>query len=117
MEVDTIEVALRIGNTARAADGSNYDWTVFVEPAGHGHIMGVTYHLHPTFNPSTVGAQRDARGGFRLTRRGWGTFTVHADVALADGTVHRLAHELAFGAGGAARVVTLPLALPEVPVE
>ena len=120
----TPTIALRIGNTVGPTTGDSVEWTVFVEPTASGAVAGVVWHLHPTFCPARVAMPAragDELGAFRLTRRGWGTFTVYADVTLArDGSTHRLEHELTFDPEGASRVATLnvaaPAAAPETPV-
>lgn len=88
---------LHIGNTAVpvAGQAGSFDWTVAVTAADAADIASVTFHLHPTFTPSSVTVSAPP---FQVCRRGWGTFTVVADVALAAGGAARLEHALCFDA-------------------
>ena len=65
--------------------GTNWwRWTAYVEctpPDSLDDILYVEYHLHPTFqNP--VKRIRKGNGGFRLERKGWGTFELRARVVF-----------------------------------
>jgi transcription initiation factor IIF auxiliary subunit len=59
-------------------------------------VLYVIYKLHPTF-PSPVAKVTDRAGGFPLTRKGWGTFEVVAEIKFkSKRTTLFLRHELEF---------------------
>lgn len=57
-------------------------------------VHRVVYKLHETFREPVVEV---TEAPFKLTRFGWGTFVVRADVYLRNGDVINLEHELSFG--------------------
>lgn len=89
--------ALRLTNTARQISSGNWEWTAFIDgPASLlGRVRSVTYHLHPTFNPSRQQGD-SSRPGHPLTALGWGTFLLRADAELDDGTRRSFEHMLQF---------------------
>ena len=81
--------------------GTNWwRWTAYVEctpPDSLDEILYVEYHLHPTFkNP--VKRIRKKSNGFRLERKGWGTFKLKARVVFKKGELVPviLTHNLEF---------------------
>ena len=63
-------------------------------------IESVTYHLHPTFNPSKVKVDH---GPFILSRIGWGYFEIHMEIVFKKWTglpKMELDHMLSFENGG-----------------
>jgi len=88
-----------LGDRSDAAGGTEgidwWRWWVFVTgaPEELDNIDHVTYVLHPTFqNP--VRKVTDRSSNFRLESVGWGGFRINAKVALKDGTVIPLSHDL-----------------------
>jgi len=70
-------------------------WWVFIKgtPEELDKIEHVTYMLHPTFH-NPVRKVTDRGSNFRLENVGWGGFRINAKVALKDGSVIPLSHEL-----------------------
>lgn len=96
---------LRLVNTAQLTDRQGvWQWTAHLTGPDLGDVAGVTYRLHPTFSPNTQAIDRTAGPTFPLTRTGWGTFTLGAQVRMLDGRTAALTHALVFDA-----------ALPEPP--
>ncbi len=89
---DTIQtITVYIGNRhrtsrPRADDGdlpqNSHEWTFFVKPNRTDIIEEVHMFLHPTFRPNTIVRQRQP---YELTRIGWGTFIIQANVILKAG--------------------------------
>ncbi|MBI1371987.1 MAG: hypothetical protein GC159_04400 [Phycisphaera sp.] len=95
--------AIRLVNSSRNTGTTKfgkiwYDWTTWVEgPVGVlRDVKAVRYYLHPTFNPNQIDVVDGADYGFPLSRSGWGTFEVVADVFMNNGRVYRLKHQLEF---------------------
>mmetsp|Transcript_2057 Transcript_2057/g.6207 ORF Transcript_2057/g.6207 Transcript_2057/m.6207 type:complete len:649 (+) Transcript_2057:94-2040(+) len=72
-------------------------------------VAKVRYILHNTFAEPVVDVEEPP---FRLTRRGWGYFTVHVEVHLKDSRVVKLEHDLVFGQAESFRTVLLPVRPP-----
>mmetsp|Transcript_67647 Transcript_67647/g.174284 ORF Transcript_67647/g.174284 Transcript_67647/m.174284 type:complete len:633 (+) Transcript_67647:74-1972(+) len=118
---------LSIGNTYRRlseeeakehvrSDGTvqEHEWTMavrFKSPEDEALVQKVVFDLHPTFRQATIEV---LQAPFQLTRMGWGTFQVVANVCLHDGRAFKLEHMLAFGPPETFRTELLPLrSLPE----
>ncbi len=81
---------------AQDHNGSDWwEWSAWLEgpPGQMERVEGVDWHLHPTFSPRVVEA-RDRDTGFRVTRAGWGSFTVRAELLLTGGGRRTLRHEM-----------------------
>jgi hypothetical protein len=74
-----------------------------------GTVQKVVYRLHETFREPVVEV---TEAPFKLTRFGWGTFVVRAEVHLHSGRVINLEHELSFGQPEKFRTVLLNLRDP-----
>ena len=77
---------LYIGNLHHQSrhHNNNHCWTMFISKSPTDvvspiTIKCVTYHLHQTFRPRTVTVQEPP---FYLSRRGWGYFSVKADITF-----------------------------------
>jgi hypothetical protein len=94
------EDSLKAGNVSKYLGKDSWEWTIFVTGPDSvlRQISSVQYSLHPTFTPSlvTVSAMGDPKMPFRLTRVGWGVFTVGIQVVFRDGRTTRLSHMLSF---------------------
>ena len=83
-------MALSLKNTSRYLERSGdthwWEWTAYIEaetPSELDEVDFVEYRLHPSFkNP--ICWITDREGGFPLTRRGWGRFTLYAKVNFRD---------------------------------
>jgi transcription initiation factor IIF auxiliary subunit len=74
-----------------------YEWSVEIDVPQEilDQIDYVVYELHQTFTePIQVVRSRDTR--FRLTRIGWGIFTIPITVHFKDGSTGQLSHDLTF---------------------
>ena len=75
------------------------DWKVYFEPvmkrgkSGNALIKKVVFHLHQDFVPPSVEVTSPP---YELSRIGWGTFDIEADVHCHDGRVLYLTHLLSF---------------------
>lgn len=80
-------------------DGTGYEWTLEIKGASDelDTIDSVRYTLHPTFQspPQKVRAREI---GFKLTRVGWGTFTVAIRIEFIDHTAIDCEYALTFAA-------------------
>ena len=118
-EDDEVEVpkVIEVGNEHAAvpADRGNnaHQWTMFVKlPDGRDDardlaelVDHVTYDLHPTFSPAQV---RVTEAPFRVTRLGWGTFSVGVTVQWKKHVGHaplRCKHTLSFGTAKASELI------------
>jgi hypothetical protein len=70
-------------------------------------VSSVTYKLRRETFP--VATERVTEAPFRLTRLGWGTFTVRAEVQLHDGRVLDLQHALCFDGPESFNSILVPL--------
>lgn len=70
-------------------------WRAWIsgETADLNQVREVQWFLHPSFSPSEVTTQ-DRSTGFQLERRGWGTFTLRAELHRSDGEVLTLRQRL-----------------------
>ena len=72
-----------------------WEWCVWLD--GHDEDLAavdhVVYTLHKTF-PDPVRKVTDRRTKFRLETGGWGVFRIYAKVAMKDGGVKKLSHDL-----------------------
>ena len=86
---------MKIAQDQQYHGGDWWTWSVWLEaPAGElDQVQKVTWRLHPTF-PDPVKELTNRDEQFKLTTSGWGTFKVKADVAMKDGTVVKLHHQL-----------------------
>jgi hypothetical protein len=94
-----------------------HEWTMefrFDDSNDADLVKKVVYNLHETFRDPVVEV---TEAPFKLTRFGWGTFTVHAAVHLKDGRVLQLKHNLQFGPPETFSTLWQPLRAPEVPPE
>jgi len=101
------EWGLAMGNTHVQVQGTGeqqpaHEWTLFLTAVGDcapelsAVVQRCDFHLHPTFRPSCVSVEAPP---FAVSRRGWGTFTVYADVYFHQSTglpPLRLEHPLDF---------------------
>jgi len=74
-----------LGNTVSRAGNSNFKWTLFLRSATSKAKLDqvvdkVTYFLHPTFSPNKVTVSATESKNFELSRIGWGTFEVTAQI-------------------------------------
>ena len=80
-------------------DGIGYEWTLEIKGASDelDTIDSVRYTLHPTFqsSPQKIRAREI---GFKLTRVGWGTFTVGIQIEFIDHTAIDCEYALTFAA-------------------
>lgn len=98
------------------------EWTMelrFERPQDEALVQHVTYSLHPTFSAPEVQVTEPP---FNLTRHGWGTFLVRAEVVLRDGRALQLQHDLTFGPPETFQTLLLPLerapeSAPELRIE
>lgn len=90
-----------------------YDWTAYLEGplARLRQIRKVTYQLHRTFPNPVVEIADGADRGFAVSARGWGVFTLRADVLFQDGTTTQLSHKLKFTDND--RDANAPLPVPD----
>eukprot|EP00746_Dinoflagellata_sp_MGD_P164763 gnl/MRDRNA2_/MRDRNA2_93607_c0_seq1.p1 gnl/MRDRNA2_/MRDRNA2_93607_c0~~gnl/MRDRNA2_/MRDRNA2_93607_c0_seq1.p1 ORF type:complete len:662 (-),score=154.19 gnl/MRDRNA2_/MRDRNA2_93607_c0_seq1:202-2187(-) len=98
-----------------APDGAKriHEWTLelrFDNPNDAGLVSKVVYNLHETFRDPVVEVNE---APFKLTRVGWGTFPVYADMHLQDGRVLQLCHHLQFGPPETFSTLWKPLSAPE----
>lgn len=72
-----------------------HEWTLElrVDELDAAFINKVIYTLHPSFSEHIIEVIEPP---FRLTRIGWGTFTVVAEIQLKDGRSLTVSHELSF---------------------
>ena len=76
--------------------GEDYwKWSVWIDGTQEelNRIDHVTYILHHTF-PKPIRTVDTRANNFRLETAGWGVFTIHAKVAMRDGTEELLTHDL-----------------------
>ncbi len=88
---------IKTRNTARYMSRNMWEWSVFIEAPQNelDQIERVEYLLHPTFrNNRVVIDTRD--NNFKLTRRGWGTFTIKVTLFHTNGQTTELEHPLVF---------------------
>jgi len=109
---DEVRDKLTLTNTSRHTGTTRfgkdwYDWTAYIDGplVLLREIHFVRYRLHPTFTPNTLDVQEGGDFGYPLSRSGWGTFELVADVHMRDGFVFTLKHTLTFdptnkGGGG-----------------
>jgi len=87
-------------------DRMGYEWTLEIKGASDelDTIASVIYTLHPTFHspPQKI---RSRETGFRLTRIGWGTFTVWIQIEFVDHTAIECQYTLKFAAKHEALIV------------
>jgi len=86
-----------------------HEWTMelrFESPEDAALVQKVRYTLHETFADPVVEVVEPP---FCLTRVGWGTFAVKAQLVLNDGRTLELEHDLSFGPPETIRTVLLPL--------
>jgi transcription initiation factor IIF auxiliary subunit len=85
---------MRIAQDQHYHGGDWWTWSVWLDAAGDlDRVQKVTWHLHPTF-ADPVREQTNRHEKFKLTTSGWGAFKVRADIAMDDGTVVKLHHQL-----------------------
>lgn len=116
-EVVEVPKVIEVGNEHAAVPtdrGNNtHQWTMFVKlPDGRDDardlaelVDHVTYDLHPTFSPAQV---RVTEAPFRVTRLGWGTFSVGVTVQWKKHVGHaplRCKHTLSFGTAKASELI------------
>eukprot|EP01060_Flectonema_neradi_P017844 TRINITY_DN246_c0_g1_i1.p1 TRINITY_DN246_c0_g1~~TRINITY_DN246_c0_g1_i1.p1 ORF type:complete len:490 (+),score=115.71 TRINITY_DN246_c0_g1_i1:60-1472(+) len=75
-------------STTAAPIEDRFRWSIKTEG---GDIRSVTYHLHPTFSPSSITV---TEAPFEISRVGWGTFTIKVDVLNRAGVLRQYRHEL-----------------------
>jgi len=94
-------IKLTVGNThsiysTTHNDSNRHKWEMFVksdEVNLKDHVSSVTYHLHPTFEPSKITLTDPP---YHIERIGWGTFVTGVDLNLNTGKVVTLKHNLQF---------------------
>lgn len=93
---DEYPVGLRLRNTWECEGQNSFIWYIFLTDSGSGalaRVKHVTYVLHETFS-SPIERVADPHGGFRFGARGWGIFTIRAQVTMKNGMLIDLAHTL-----------------------
>jgi len=97
---------IEVGNlaTKSATQEDTWDWCVYVKGPT---VSEVTFHLHPTFNPSKVTRKPDEEGCCSLGCSGWGTFDIQCDITLQDGTTLQKGHSLVFQESGCRKIYQL----------
>eukprot|EP00466_Bigelowiella_natans_P019793 jgi/Bigna1/48995/estExt_Genewise1.C_370062 len=80
-----LKSGIRFGNTVSRAGNSNFKWTLFLKSAAGEAKLNqvadkVTYFLHPTFSPNKVTVSAAESKNFELSRIGWGTFEITAQI-------------------------------------
>lgn len=98
-EEQRVEAPLRITtqNSAREIESGWWEWGIYVDgsPDELHKINCVEYTLHRSF-PNPVRMVCSPANKFKLTARGWGTFTIPVRVLLKNGSIQRLTHRLRF---------------------
>ena len=64
-----------------------FRWTVSIETNHEDfidEIKSVKYHLHPSFPTADIEI-KDKQSGFKLISKGWGEFTIQAEIIRSDG--------------------------------
>lgn len=82
-------------NWSRQIEPGWWEWGLYIEGATTDldRIHCVEYTLHPTFpNPVRVVCSRSDQ--FRITAKGWGSFTVKIKLILKDGSLRQMSHPL-----------------------
>ncbi len=88
-------MALSIQQSQEYLGKDHWRWSVWLDgaPEELDSVDHVTYILHSTFH-NPVRRVSDRATNFRLETSGWGTFTLHAQIAYRDGRESPLEHEL-----------------------
>jgi transcription initiation factor IIF auxiliary subunit len=90
---------VRLVNTAQPTTREGvWQWTAHLTGPELGEVAGVTYLLHPTFQPNRYDVDRTAGPTFPFTATGWGTFELRAKVRTTDGRSVTLSRQLVFDA-------------------
>jgi NAD-dependent SIR2 family protein deacetylase len=101
--------SIRIGNRCVREEKEAVEWTMEISAPPFAPIDEVVVHLHPTFTPSTVTLSNKENPKnsllFSLTRVGWGTFPVRAELLRRGAVVDTVVHDLSFEEGGSFRTV------------
>ena len=86
---------MKIAQDYEYKGNDHWKWSVWIDatPQELDEIDHVTYILHHTF-PRPIRKVKSRGDNFRLETSGWGVFTLHAKVAMRDGTEEHLTHEL-----------------------
>jgi predicted acylesterase/phospholipase RssA len=93
--IDRQRTQLQIGQQYQYQGEKGWNWSVWLEASDEelDKVDSVVYTLHPKF-PDPVRTVEDRKTNFRLRSRSWGTFRIHAEVLLKDGSRVRMKHEL-----------------------
>ena len=88
-------MALSIQQNQEYVGSDRWRWSVWLNGTREelDSVDHVTYILHPTFH-NPVRRVSDRTTSFRLDTFGWGTFTIHANIAHDDGHETTLNHDL-----------------------
>jgi len=100
-----VDVKMVLGKGGMGGNQNSHKWTVHFQQLDSEKqmfpIQNVEFYLHPSFNPNHIVI--DPPGPYRITRLGWGTFSVpvvvNFDPIVADIQI-QIYHELVFGPGG-----------------
>jgi len=93
---------LLIGNTHKkkssTSDENSHHWELYVQPVDPSvnlddHVTKIMFKLHPTFTQQKVVI---VKAPYKISRIGWGTFTVGVKVYWKDGTKSNFKHTLNF---------------------
>jgi len=93
---------LLIGNTHKkqssTSDQNSHHWELYVQPVDPSvhlddHVTKIMFKLHPTFSRQKVVIDK---APYKISRIGWGTFTVGVKVYWKDGTKSNFKHALNF---------------------
>mmetsp|Transcript_8694 Transcript_8694/g.16873 ORF Transcript_8694/g.16873 Transcript_8694/m.16873 type:complete len:533 (-) Transcript_8694:83-1681(-) len=115
-----------IGNTVEASSTEGMvKWTMSVTskdeknaPASR-FVDRVTYHLHPTFTPSSVSVDASTTNkNFSMSRVGWGVFPVRVEIHFNERFGLKpmtTTHQLSFSGGGSSNEVAVRVEkMPEI---
>jgi hypothetical protein len=87
----------RLIQTNRKLDERTWEWEIHLRGSERAldQVRSVTYTLHPTFDPRVV-TVTDRSTGFRITKTGWGTFSIPVKIEYHDGRAREEKVQLEF---------------------